>query len=141
MKSKKLEEGLIFRLNYKKIRKAGSLRRKIVHAIIQEFGSGQILMSAYVDRKAVIYSLKNKIIAFWSTSRDEFWIKGKTSGNYLDLVEALGDCDLDTVLFIVKLHKGGVCHTKDENGNFRKSCFYRRIVIRKGKLKLKLIKK
>ncbi len=64
---------------------------------------------------------------FWSTSRDELWTKGETSGDYLKLVEVLVDCDQDALIYRVIPQGAGACHTRDAEGNVRRSCFYRRL--------------
>ena len=57
-------------------------------------------------------SIEQRMAVFWSTSRNELWLKGETSGNKLEVVEIFTDCDDDTVLVKVKrLGDGNVCHT------------------------------
>jgi phosphoribosyl-AMP cyclohydrolase len=140
MKKELLEEGLSCHLNFEKVEKVGKLGKKLIHVIVQEDETGEVLMSAFADRRAISYSLKNRIVTLWSTSRQKFWIKGKTSGNYLEIVETLTDCDQDEILFKVKMKNEGACHTRARDGRYRKSCFYRRIVGSDGRLKLELIK-
>ena len=65
---------------------------------------------------------------FWSTSRNELWTKGETSGDFLKIIEILTDCDQDALVYRVEPQGAGACHTKDrEKGVARKSCFYRRL--------------
>ena len=101
---------------------------------VQETSTGQILMLASVNKEALEYTLKNKVAAFYSTSRNELWVKGETSGNYLALDEVLIDCDQDAVVYKVTLQKGGVCHTINQFGKNRKACFYRSLDIESNKL-------
>lgn len=63
----------------------------------------------------------------WSTSRNELWRKGETSGDVLDLVEVRVNCEQNALLYIVQPRKGGVCHTRDASGKTRESCYYRRL--------------
>merc|ERR1711879_88323 len=68
----------------------------------------------------------------WSTSRKELWIKGKTSGDYLDLVEVRCNCEQNSLLYLVRPRRTGACHTKDSKGRTRRSCYYRRLCNRAG---------
>lgn len=102
-------------------------RDGILPVAVQETSSGQILMIDSINREAFDYSIKNKVAAFYSTSRKTFWVKGETSGNYLKLDKILIDCDQDALVFKVTLIKGGVCHTYNKNGTNRKACFYRSV--------------
>ena len=62
---------------------------------------------------------------FWSTSRNELWIKGKTSGDYLEIVEVRVNCEQNSVLYRVRPKGQGACHTKDKDGVARSGCYYR----------------
>ena len=64
--------------------------------------------------------------AFWSLSRDSLWVKGETSGNWLDIVDVRVNCEQNSLLYLVRLRQGGVCHTL-EAGAARHSCYYRRL--------------
>jgi phosphoribosyl-AMP cyclohydrolase len=64
---------------------------------------------------------------FWSSSRNELWIKGKTSGDYLEIVEIRVNCEQNSVLYRVKPKGQGACHVKDERGIARTGCYYRKI--------------
>lgn len=102
-------------------------RGGILPVAIQETTTGQILMLASVNEEAFHYSLENKVATFYSTSKNKLWIKGESSGNYLQLDEVLIDCDQDALVYKVTLKKGGVCHTFNQFGENRKACFYRTI--------------
>lgn len=91
----------------------------LVPAIVQEHGSGEILMMAWVNETTLRRSLDEGRTVFWSRSRHEEWRKGDTSGDRQFLRAAYYDCDGDTLLFVVEQEGKGACHT----GN--KSCFYR----------------
>ncbi|MBM3158168.1 MAG: phosphoribosyl-AMP cyclohydrolase [Bacteroidetes bacterium] len=100
-------------------------RGGVLPVAVQETSTGQILMLASVNKEAFEYTIQNKVAAFFSTTRNTLWIKGESSGNYLQLDEVLIDCDQDALVYKVTLKKGGVCHTFNENGENRKACFYR----------------
>jgi phosphoribosyl-AMP cyclohydrolase len=100
-------------------------RNGVLPVAVQESLTGQILMLASVNKEAFDYSIQNKVAAFYSTSRKALWIKGESSGNYLQLDDVLIDCDQDALVYKVTLKKGGVCHTFNQKGENRKGCFYR----------------
>lgn len=95
-------------------------KQSLIPAIIQDYKNAQVLMLAYMNKKSLRRTLKLGKTCFWSRSRKEYWIKGKTSGNYQFVKAITYDCDMDALL--IKVRQVGVaCHT----GN--RSCFYRRI--------------
>ena len=115
-----LEEGTELLLQFEK-------REGLLPVAVQEHQTGEILMIASVNKEALDHSLKTKEAAFWSTSRNELWIKGATSGNRMKIHEILVDCDQDALVYKVSLEAGGVCHTKTKEGSNRRSCFFRGI--------------
>lgn len=96
-------------------------KKGLIPAIIQDYKTGEVLMLAYMNRRSLSRTLKLKKTCFWSRSRNVYWIKGETSGNYQYIKQVTYDCDMDTLLIKVR-QKGVACHT----GN--RSCFYRRII-------------
>lgn len=82
----------------------------LVPAIIQDAETKQVLMLGYMNHETLRESLEISKIVFWSRSRSERWLKGETSGNFLNLVSASGDCDSDALLFLVQ-PQGPTCHT------------------------------
>ena len=91
----------------------------LVPAIVQEQGTGQVLMMAWMDEKALRRTLAEGRTWFWSRSRREHWRKGDTSGDRQWVREAYYDCDLDVVLVVVEQEGEGACHTGEH------SCFFR----------------
>lgn len=88
----------------------------ILPAVIQDAKSGEVLMLGFMNQQAYEKTLKDGRVCFWSRTKDRLWTKGEESGNYLDVVEILEDCDKDTLL--VKVNPvGPVCHTG------QKTCF------------------
>ena len=81
----------------------------LIPVIIQDADNGEVLMMAYMDKKAVERTLRGKKTVFYSRSRNEYWVKGETSGHAQDVVQVLTDCDQDTLLIRVR-QKGGACH-------------------------------
>ncbi|MEO7556271.1 MAG: phosphoribosyl-AMP cyclohydrolase [Acidimicrobiales bacterium] len=91
----------------------------LVPAVVQEQGTGQVLMVAWCNEATLRRSLVEGRTVFWSRSRQEEWRKGDTSGDRQMLRAAYYDCDGDTVLFVVEQEGKGACHTGE------RSCFYR----------------
>ena len=89
-------------------------------AIVQEQGTGQVLMLAWMNEESLRRTLEEGRTVFWSRSREELWRKGDTSGDRQWLREAYYDCDGDTILLVVDQDGQGACHT----GSF--TCFFRR---------------
>ena len=70
-------------------------------------------------------SLRERIAVLWSTSRNELWRKGATSGDVLELDEIRVNCEQNSVLYRVRRATGGACHTRSDSGSARPSCYYR----------------
>ena len=130
-----LEEGLILDLDFGKIKKISENLAdvNVIPVAVQDSETKEVLVIAYVNNEALNYTLKNKIAAFWSTSRNKLWIKGETSGNYLRVDEIRVNCEQNSLLYLVK-SSNGVCHTKDDSDHYRKTCYYRKIIIPQKKL-------
>lgn len=94
--------------------------RGLLPAIVQDSGTKEVLMLAWVDAEAVRRTLESGTTWFWSRSRSEYWNKGATSGNVQKVSEVRYDCDRDALLMIVDA-AGPACHTGET------SCFYRSI--------------
>lgn len=102
-------------------------RGGILPVVVQDSETDAVLMVAYTNREAFIETRRSGYASFWSTSRNELWTKGTTSGDYLAIEEIRIDCDQDALLYRVRLLGTGVCHTHNELGEHRRRCFYRRI--------------
>ena len=121
MDKKVLEEGSELLIDFEK-------RGEFVPAVVQDVADGRILMVAYVNELALKTTFEKGMATFWSTSRNELWTKGETSGDFLKIVEILTDCDQDALVYRVEPQGGGSCHTKDpDTGKTRASCFYRKV--------------
>jgi phosphoribosyl-AMP cyclohydrolase len=91
----------------------------LVAAIVQEHGTGVVLMLAWMNAEVLRETLEGGRTVFWSRSRNERWRKGDTSGERQWVREAYYDCDGDTLLFVVEQEGAGACHTGAH------SCFHR----------------
>jgi phosphoribosyl-AMP cyclohydrolase len=84
----------------------------LVPAVVQQHDTGEVLMLAWMDDEALHRTLTTGRATYWSRSRQDYWVKGETSGNVQRVVEVRVDCDGDTLL--VKVDQVGVaCHTGD----------------------------
>jgi phosphoribosyl-AMP cyclohydrolase len=95
-------------------------RGGLITAIAQDHATGEILMVAYMNEESFRRTLELGEVVYWSTSRQELWHKGETSGNVQILKELRVDCDGDAVVLTVEQRGGAACHTG------RRSCFFRR---------------
>ena len=92
----------------------------LIPAIIQEQGTGRVLMMAWMNKEAVKRTVEEGKTVFWSRSRQKYWIKGETSGHVQVVKDVAFDCDGDTLLIQVE-QTGAACHEG------YKSCFFRSI--------------
>ena len=88
----------------------------LVPAIAQDAATGEVRMLGYCNRAALEATLATRVVTFFSRSRSALWVKGETSGNRLELVDARADCDSDAILLLVR-PIGPTCHTGTD------SCF------------------
>ena len=82
----------------------------LVPAIIQDIQTDKVLMLGFMNEEAYQKTIDLKKVTFFSRTRQRLWTKGETSGNFLNVVEILIDCDSDTLLIKVN-PVGPVCHT------------------------------
>jgi phosphoribosyl-AMP cyclohydrolase len=101
-------------LNFKKM---GGL----IPAVVQDYKTGEVLMLAFMNQAAWEATLTTGKATYYSRTRQELWIKGKTSGNMQIIKEIRVDCDDDTVVLKVDQVGGAACHTGHQ------SCFYKKV--------------
>jgi len=95
----------------------------LIPAIVQDAENGEVLMVGYMNRRAVERTLRERMVCFWSRSRNTYWVKGETSGHFQLVKDVYVDCDQDALL--VKVTQiGATCHE-----GYR-SCFYRKVTPR-----------
>ena len=92
----------------------------MVPVVVQEDGSGEVLMLAYMNETAYLATFRTGRMTYWSRSRDELWEKGATSGHYQYVRSLSLDCDNDTILARVD-QIGAACHTGHH------SCFFQKL--------------
>ena len=89
----------------------------LVPVIAQQHDTGEVLMMAWMNKDAIVETLKSGQVCYWSRSRQALWRKGESSGQVQNLIDFRWDCDSDTILILVD-QTGVACHTG------RRNCFY-----------------
>jgi len=92
----------------------------LIPAIIQDAENGEVLMVAYMNEASIKETMETGKTHFWSRSRQQYWMKGESSGHTQEVQELYFDCDADALLIKVKQNVAA-CHT-----GYR-TCFYRKI--------------
>ncbi len=92
----------------------------LIPAVVQEQGTGIVLMLAYMNRESLQKTVDTGYTWFYSRSRNQLWNKGATSGHLQKVVDMKADCDNDTLLVTV-IQTGAACHTG------KHSCFYKKL--------------
>lgn len=95
--------------------------RGLVPAVVQQEGTGEVLMVAWMNEESLGLTMTTGTTWFWSRSRSELWNKGATSGNLQRVRRVLVDCDADTLVVVVD-SPGPACHTG------HRTCFYREAI-------------
>lgn len=124
---KELEEGKNLTLDYTKLAKIAGTGQEVVPVVLQHADNGDVLYIGYANELAMRETLKTGKAVLWSTSRNELWRKGETSGDVLHLVEVCVNCEQNSLLYRVRPTSSGACHTKDAEGKTRSTCYYRRV--------------
>ncbi|MDO5809858.1 MAG: phosphoribosyl-AMP cyclohydrolase [Methanobrevibacter sp.] len=93
---------------------------KVITAVAQDVETNEILMLANMNKEALAKTIETGKAHYWSTSRNQLWLKGESSGHFQDVKEILVDCDMDAIVLKIT-QTGAACHEG------YKSCFFRRI--------------
>jgi len=124
--SKELEEGNTLTLDFAKIAKIAETCKDAIPVAVQNADTREVILVAYTNELAMRRAFAERTLILWSTSRNVLWEKGKTSGETFDLLEARVNCEQNSLLYIVRPRRGGICHTKNQKDEPR-NCYYRRI--------------
>ncbi|MDG2112924.1 MAG: phosphoribosyl-AMP cyclohydrolase [Actinomycetota bacterium] len=122
-----LEEGLVQQLDFDKIGKIGRDGHQVVPVVLQEADTGEVLFIGYANEEAYQLTLERQSAVLYSTSRNEIWHKGATSGDTLSLVDVRVNCEQNSLLYRVRRDGGGACHTKNADRTTRTGCYYRTV--------------
>ena len=123
---KELEEGTTLTLDFTKLAKVAARCPDVIPVAVQHADTREVILVAYTNERALRLSLDTRTLVLWSTSRNELWEKGKTSGETFELIEVRVNCEQNSLLYLVRPRRGGICHTKNARGEPR-NCYYRRI--------------
>ncbi|MBN2152150.1 MAG: phosphoribosyl-AMP cyclohydrolase [Candidatus Lokiarchaeota archaeon] len=99
----------------------------VVPVVVQDVNTKDVLILAYANQRALEATLETGMATFWSTSRNELWIKGKSSGDILKIKDVRVNCEQNSLLYLVEPVKGGACHVLDKGGKSLPTCYYRRV--------------
>jgi len=127
-----LEEGNKLMLDFDKLAKAAKCPG-VLPVAVQHADTREVILVAYANKPALEKSIATRSLVLWSTSRNELWEKGKTSGETFDLLEIRVNCEQNSLLMIVRPRRGAICHTKNQAGEPR-NCYYRRLNLDTGLL-------
>lgn len=125
--SKELEEGIEFTLDWTKLKKVAEGNPDVVPVAVQNADTQELILVAYANEQALQHAIKTGNATFWSTSRHELWEKGATSGETFELLEVRVNCEQNSLLYIVRPRRSGICHTKNQKGAARSGCYYRKL--------------
>jgi phosphoribosyl-AMP cyclohydrolase len=128
-----LEEGARLQLDFQKLQKAVAACPDVLPVAVQNADTREVILVAYANEQALKRAIETGKAVFWSTSRNELWEKGKTSGEEYELLEVRVNCEQNSLLYIVRPVAGGICHTKNRKGESR-NCYYRRLNFETGEL-------
>lgn len=131
-----LEEGKELQLDFEKLNKVIAQGSGVIPVAVQNADTKEIILIAYTNNEAFEKSIGTRIATFWSTSRNELWIKGETSGNLFELVEVYVNCEQNSLVCRVNPKGEGICHTYNSKKEAR-NCFYRRLNFETGILENK----
>lgn len=130
---KALEEGNALMIDFEKVGKIADNCRDVIPVAVQHADTNEVILVAYTNELAFKESVKKRRLVLWSTSRNELWEKGATSGETFDLLEAFVNCEQNSLVYRVRPRHGSICHTKNQAGASR-NCYYRRINLDTGEL-------
>jgi phosphoribosyl-AMP cyclohydrolase len=131
--SNELEEGNELQLDFAKLAKVAAACPDVIPVAVQHADTREVILVAYVNARALDRAIETRTAVFWSTSRNELWEKGKTSGEQFDLLEVRVNCEQNSLLYVVRPRRGNICHTENREGAPR-NCYYRRLDLDTGKL-------
>jgi len=124
---KGIEEGSELEIDFSKLSKIGSNGHMVIPVVVQDATSKEVLIVAYANDEAVAETFRLGEAVLYSTSRNELWHKGATSGDVLKVEEVRINCEQNSLLYLVIPKGQGACHTKDATGKSRSSCYYRTV--------------
>ena len=128
-----LEEGNELKLDFSKLAKVAHQCPTVIPVAVQNADTKEVILVAYANELALRKSMETRIATFWSTSRNELWIKGLTSGNSFKLVDIFVNCEQNSLVYTVRPEGQDICHTSNKDGKAR-NCYYRKLDLDTGSL-------
>lgn len=125
-----IEETKELKLDFQKIARMEG--QEVIPVAIQNANTGEVILVAYTNEAAFLESVRLRRLVLWSTSRNELWYKGKTSGNEFELLEVRVNCEQNSLVYKVRPLKGNICHTSYKG--VANNCFYRRLDLERMQL-------
>ncbi len=106
----------------------GADGQTLIPVVTQDIDTKEILILAFVNKRAFNETLKSGFATYWSRSRNELWKKGMTSGDMLKIEDIRINCEQNSLVYLVTPRGNGACHAKKQDGRPYTSCYYRRII-------------
>lgn len=125
-----IEETNDLQLDFKKI--ASMAGQEVIPVAIQNVDTNEVILVAYTNEEALLESIRLRRLVLWSTSRNELWHKGKTSGNEFELIDIFVNCEQNSLVYKVRPMNGNICHTSYKG--VANNCFYRKLDMNSMKL-------
>jgi phosphoribosyl-AMP cyclohydrolase len=128
-----LEEGTALQLDFSKLARVAERAPDVVPVAVLDAETREVILVAYANEQSLRHTIETRNATFWSTSRNELWEKGATSGETFEVLEIRVNCEQNSLLYVVRPRRGGICHTKNAGGEPR-NCYYRRLDFDTGTL-------
>jgi phosphoribosyl-AMP cyclohydrolase len=136
-----IEEGLELSLDFSKLERTADRGMRVIPVVVQDAETKDVILLAYTNEESFRECLRTRVATFWSTSRNEKWVKGASSGQYFELAEVFVNCEQNSLLYLVRPRGQdphgsvgqGICHTVNSRGR-KRNCFYRRLDPESGAL-------
>ncbi len=120
-----IEESNVLQLDFNKLAALAKTDMAVIPVAVQHYHTKDILIIGYMNEEALQETQSSGQLTLWSTSRNELWKKGSTSGDILEVNEIRVNCEQNSLVCLVKPLGKGVCHTQNSAGKTRQSCYYR----------------
>jgi len=128
-----IEETDELKLDFAKLSAIAEKNLQVIPVAVQNADTGEVILVAYANKEALELAVKSKTAVFFSTSRNEIWVKGASSGAEFELLEIFVNCEQNSLVYKVRPKKENICHTKNKKGEAR-NCYYRKLDFETGKL-------
>ncbi len=122
-----LEEGTVSSIAWGKVQSAARTGQALVPVVLQDTDTDEVLYVGFANEEALRETFATGTAVLWSSSRDELWRKGATSGDVLVIDEVRVNCEQNSLLYRVRPQRSGACHTREPDGASRRTCYYRRL--------------